>query len=531
MQLIHPQPAEPEGSPLPDDPRVVVSLSAALLSAIPTARDAHEAERLVLAVVERHFAARSSFVAWSHPPTGELKISSARGREDPRVCSVALGEAEAGRAAANATVERGNGVVAVGVAAAGRKGCLALVDPRDDVPDPWLGILAAALGAAVEAGRVRDELARHAKDLETAVNGLRALESSRESLWSRVSHDLKTPLTTIKTHLSILSQGREGPLEPGQREALSVCDRNADRLLRMINDLIMLSRLQAGEMTLSDRPFGLKAVAEEVAAGAASLARLCGVTLEVSCSREVFVRGDRGRIAEALWAFVEGALLESAPGATITLAVTGDSATATCTLRFQARDSVPASPDRIGSRLGVELATKIVRLHGGVVSFPSSPSGFGGTEVTLPTFAGLVAANEPEAAAPRPGGILLVEDDRDCREVLQDVLEGEGFRVFACGTVSEAMRLLESTCPGLVLLDLKLPDGSGETVLEHVRASSALANTPVWVISGASDLGALPRGKGWRQLDGVLEKPVHLPRLLDLVARTVSPAKPAELAE
>src|SRR5207237_5696419 len=102
------------------------------------------------------------------------------------------------------------------------------------------------------------------KDLQTALGGLKSMERNREELLSNVSHELKNPLTTIKAYLTMFAREKLGPVTEEQVRAIQTCERNAERLQRMVGDLLILSRMQAGKMELNERPFGLKSLAEEV---------------------------------------------------------------------------------------------------------------------------------------------------------------------------------------------------------------------------------------------------------------------------
>jgi DNA-binding response OmpR family regulator len=118
-----------------------------------------------------------------------------------------------------------------------------------------------------------------------------------------------------------------------------------------------------------------------------------------------------------------------------------------------------------------------------------------------------------------------VEDDADCREVLKEVLELEGYRVIAATSAAEARSVLTHIRPGLVLLDLRLRDDDGRTVLHLVRGTKALEDVAVFIISGASDVASLTAGTGMDRIDGFFEKPLQLPRLLDTVASVVRPTR------
>src|SRR6185295_3615592 len=150
------------------------------------------------------------------------------------------------------------------VGAYGVIGVVVVLGPKLSASDALISALTQQLAAGWEFAKLRDDSARRNKDLQTAVAGLRSLERSREQLLAHVSHDLKNPLTTVKAYLSMMARGKSGPLTEQQEKAVQVCQRNSSRLLRMINDLVLMSRLQSGKMELDSRPFGLKALVDDV---------------------------------------------------------------------------------------------------------------------------------------------------------------------------------------------------------------------------------------------------------------------------
>ena len=146
-------------------------------------------------------------------------------------------------------------------------------------------------------------------------------------------------------------------------------------------------------------------------------------------------------------------------------------------------------------------------------------------QVSLPAFAAAVA---PATAAPvqRAGAILLVEDDLDCREVLQQVLDQEGYVVASAADPAAAISILEKSRPAMVLLDLRLSREDGRSVLRYIRENDSLCDVPVYIISGTSEVSWTGSGEGER-IDGFFEKPINLPKLLGTVSAVVH--RPAEV--
>jgi len=160
------------------------------------------------------------------------------------------------------------------------------------------------------------------------------------------------------------------------------------------------------------------------------------------------------------------------------------------------------------------------------VDAQSAPAAGTVRRVVLPAFAAQVGVADAEGSvSPQAGHILLVEDDRDCREVLQELLEQEGYSVASAAGAEEARVLLEALRPAMVLLDLRLSEEDGRSVLRHLRGQAETAETPVYIISGASEVASLSTGTGLDRIDGFFEKPLQLPKLLDTVASVVRPVR------
>ncbi|MFZ5469959.1 MAG: ATP-binding protein [Myxococcota bacterium] len=511
----------------------------ALAAGILQAAGAHEAGRSPLAVVQELLGARSCFVLKPDAQRELLQVSAAKGRNDERVAAARPGQGVIGRAFAHARVEREPGLWAVPLGEdTSPTGCLAVVDPRFDASDELLHALAAQILASIEVARLRDEALRRTKDLQTALGGLKAVEKSREELLANVSHDLKNPLSTLKTYHAILLHGTLGELSEKQRKAIGTCERNANRLLRMINDLLLVSRLQRGKMQLADKPFGLKTAAEETLQALTPIASRAQVRLELASSPEVYVRGDRERLIEALSTLVENAIHRSQNEGEVTIRVTGHEGLADVSVvdrgeAFDPEDLLHVfepfyrskGPDAMrvaGGGLALSLVAKVAHLHGGR-ALAHADGGETTFRLVLPMFAGAIDPAEL-AQPPRPGGILLVEDDADCREALQQVLEMEGYRVQSTASATEAKSALEHTRPAMVLLDLRLSEEDGMSVLHFIRATARLADVTVYIISGARDLASLSAGQGLDRIDGFFEKPLQLGKVIDTVAAVVRPS-------
>lgn len=498
------------------------------------------AQKVQLGLIASLVGARSAYLAEYIHLRDRLEVAAAKGRNEPRITAVRPGEGPVGTAFAERRLVRDRDLVAVPLQGTGGPlGTLVLISPKVDAPDALLEALAAQAAASWEYARLREDTARREKDLKTALAGLKSMEKNREELLSNVSHDLKTPLTTVKAYLAMLGEGRLGQLPDPQLHAVQVAERNADRLLRMLNDVLLLSRLQTGKMRLTSRPFGLRALVHDVMAALASAGELSRVRLTLAPAPEVFVKGDRERLFEAVHNLVEHALFLCSPDGEVQVEVRSEPGMALLTVRDDGMglpaedleglfDAFHRSRTGPGASvgLGLPVTAKIVQLHGGRIEAEGAPGAGTLRRVVLPAFAAQVGIADPdETLTPRAGHILLVEDDRDCREVLQELLEQEGYSVASAAGAEEARTLLEGLRPAMVLLDLRLSEEDGRSVLRHLRGQPEMAETPVYIISGASEVASLSTGTGLDRIDGFFEKPLHLPKLLDTVASVVRPVR------
>jgi signal transduction histidine kinase/CheY-like chemotaxis protein len=500
-----------------------------------------EAQKVQLGLIASLLGPRSAFLAEYIHLRDRLEVATVKGRNEARITAVRPKEGPVGEAFAENHLVRERDLVAVPLQGAGGPlGALVLIAPRVEAPDALLEALGAQVAAAWDYARLREDTARREKDLQTALAGLKSMEKNREELLANVSHDLKTPLTTVKAYLTMLAQGRLGELEERKLHAVQVAERNADRLLRMINDVLLLSRLQSGKMQLTSRPFGLRALVSDVMAALASSGELSRVRLTLLPAPEVFVKGDRERLFEAVHNLVEHALYLCSPDGEVQVEIGSEPGLAVVGVRDDGMglppedlaglfDAFHRSGTGPGSSvgLGLPITAKIVQLHGGRVEATSAPGAGTLRRVVLPAFAAQVGLASGDDRAPQAGHILLVEDDRDCREVLQELLEQEGYSVASAAGAEEARVLLEGLRPAMVLLDLRLSEEDGRSVLRHLRGQPEMAETPVYIISGASEVASLGNGTGLDRIDGYFEKPLHLPKLLDTVASVVRPVRSA----
>lgn len=242
---------------------------------------------------------------------------------------------------------------------------------------------------------------------------LRALDRTRSDLVGTVSHELRTPLTSILGNVELLADGDAGPLTQPQAQRLAAVERNARRLLALIEDLLMLSRIESGAIKINARSLSVCATVDGAAELMRATAARRGVKLEVELPAEpVLVHGDPDQIERIVINLLDNALKFTPAGGTARIRVDGGASQVRLTVADNGMGIPPEEINHIferffrsslsqerasqGSGLGLAITKSIVERHGGRIWVHSQPGT--GTEVVclLP-----VPPPEPFAASPR----------------------------------------------------------------------------------------------------------------------------------
>jgi signal transduction histidine kinase/DNA-binding response OmpR family regulator/HPt (histidine-containing phosphotransfer) domain-containing protein len=345
------------------------------------------------------------------------------------------------------------------------------------------------------------------------------VERAKSEFVSVVSHELRTPMTSVKTSLSLLLAGAAGPLESASRELLEIALRNADRLIRLVNDLLDLSRLEAGRMEFRLEPVSL---ADSVTAGLEAVAAFAGeqgVTLIPQPSPEPqLVLGERDRVLQVFVNLLANAIKFSPRGGQVEVRWWRENGFAVT----QVSDHGPGIPaDKLaaifepfrqldssttrehgGAGLGLTIAQRIVQALGGEVWVESEVGHGARFFVRLPLAPSqqlTPSAVTPAAAPPQDARVLLVHGDSDWRNLTAARLGAEGWCVSLAATGAEALASLERQPVDLILTAVELPDMHGLDFVQQVRRSPAVFDTPLLVVSDAdASAGAQAYGaEGW----------------------------------
>jgi signal transduction histidine kinase/CheY-like chemotaxis protein len=347
----------------------------------------------------------------------------------------------------------------------------------------------------------------------------RAIERLKSEFVSTVSHELRTPLTSIRGALGLLSTGMLGTVgEKGQR-MLAIAVSNTDRLVRLINDILDLERIESGTVELERGPVDAGAVMMQALEGVQSMADQASVRLDM-VPADGAIWGDSDRIIQTLTNLLGNAIKFSPAGTTVTLSGVAreedflfrvadhgrgipENKLESIFGRFSQVDGSD-SRDKGGSGLGLAICQSIVHGHGGKIWAEKNETAGSLFQFTIPLKASWDATQQAAAPSPLetardPNGssvpsILVVEDDLDLARVITMALQRHGLRTIHAITGSEAIQSCRQHEPSLMVLDLTLPDMDGFAVVSSLRESASLARIPLLVYS-ALDVGSIDQSR------------------------------------
>ncbi len=365
---------------------------------------------------------------------------------------------------------------------------------------------------------VAAENARSFALVQQAVEELREIDRVKTEFLSNMSHELRTPLNSIIGFSRVILKGIDGPINDLQRQDLDAIHNSGQHLLDMINDILDLSRIEAGKMELTVEEINLNEVIESVMSTAIGLLKEKPLQLVNEVPGGLpSVLADRTRTRQILINLISNAVkftdegkinvsasLHASPGegrpATVRIAVkdTGIGIPEDkMHVLFERFSQVDASPTRKsgGTGLGLSITRHLVELQGGeigVESLPNQGSTFWFTLplVGTPDISPAPVAHDPLAALP-PGAervILAIDDDEKIIGLYKRYLTDRGYTVVALTDPQQAVEQARQVKPYAITLDIQMPQRDGWKVIEDLKADPDTRSIPILVCSISADL-------------------------------------------
>jgi len=390
-----------------------------------------------------------------------------------------------------------------------------------------------AIYATVVTWRDVTEETRARAELEAARAAAEEANRLKDDFIAALSHELRTPLQPILGWTEVLR--RHGKLDDVTTRAMEVVHRNIRQQVRLVDDLLDLSRILHGKFMLRFETFDLREQVRVALEAIEEAARSKGVRLASTLPGDpVAMVGDAARVQQVVGNLLENALKFTPTGgrvgvrletrdtrAVIEVDDSGEGiAESDLSIIFEPFRQGRQSTRRGGLGIGLDLVRRLTELHNGTVSVASAGLGQGARfRVELP-----LARSEAVPSAPPAGGrprlerhsVLIIEDNADTRDVLKLMLEVDGATVETAEGGEAGLHAVERMRPDVVLCDIGLPDIDGFEVARRIRARADLAATRLIALTGygqAEDMRqALKAG-----FEAHLTKPVNLEQLMALL--------------
>ena len=384
------------------------------------------------------------------------------------------------------------------------------------------------------------ELFLRSRELQKLNQELQAANKTKSVFLANMSHELRTPLSAILGFSELLIDDGAGRFnEASRKNFLQHIHSGGENLLGLINDILDLAKVEAGQMKLRPETLRVANVVDDVIGVAQPLAAKKQLTISKQVSSSIVLIADAGKLKQMLLNLVSNAIKFTPEGGTVTIAAkqlpealeisvsdTGIGISKADQGRiFEEFQQLDSGIGRVaqGTGLGLALTRHFAVLHGGDVRLESE-LGKGSTFTLCLPVAGLaplgpavtdrVAPTDANTPDDRPL-ILVVEDNEADAELVAHIVERGGFRVEIARTGGEALDKARTSKPAAILLDIVLPELDGWEVLARLKRDETTSGIPVVVVSVVDnpDLGAALGALDY------LVKPIRPNQLLDRLRR------------
>ncbi|HEY2352653.1 MAG TPA: ATP-binding protein [Candidatus Acidoferrum sp.] len=324
----------------------------------------------------------------------------------------------------------------------------------------------------------------------------------KDQFLSTMSHELRTPLNAVVGFSDLLTEEQYGPLNDRQRRYVKHISAGGHHLLRLINDILDLSKIEAGRLQLSIESVALEGTFTDVVDALRALADKKNLTLVQHPAPDLSVRADSTRLKQILMNLLGNAIKFTPEGGTIEVAAhqTGDF------VRVEVRDSGPGIPEEEqrhifeafyrlgqteksveGTGLGLAITCRLVELQNGSLGIESKPGSGSCFFFTLPMVATVLKHEQPSGAAQFTMGgvprILVVEDDSTAALLLESQLSSAGYEVILCHEPERAVEMAAEIQPSAITLDIIMKPVGGWDILSTLKSDSRTAHIPTIVVS------------------------------------------------
>ncbi len=364
------------------------------------------------------------------------------------------------------------------------------------------------------------------------------MERVKDEFVSTVSHELRTPLTSISGSLGLLLGGAAGTLPEGAVRLLSIAHSNSKRLVRLINDILDIEKIESGQVIFNFKRVDVLALVEQVIEANRAYADGFGVRVRLDpASLHGNVPADPDRLAQVITNLLSNAIKFSPQGGEVIIATELRAGLMRISIRdhgsgipaefkprvfekFAQADATDAR-QKGGTGLGLSIVREIVVRLGGEVSFADADGGGTAFNVDLPNWTQIAEREIDAERSPDAIRILFCEDDPDAALALREELRPLGFSTDFAHNADDAIARARSNFYTAIVVDFELADADGIGLIRQFREQPEIYKTPI-VIASSDRVGDKPEASKLNIFKWIA-KPIDAYKLAQTLDNAVSP--------
>ena len=419
----------------------------------------------------------------------------------------------------------------------------------DDQPRQWskeelslLQTVAERTWTAIEKLRAEAEREQLLQREQEARDAAEKANQLKDEFLATLSHELRNPLNVILGYSELLLRMPEIEQSPRLFKMGEALRRNAQSQSQLINDLLDLSRLQRGKISLNQEPVSLPAIIDNAVETVRADATAKGINIHLNVSDQLLlVEGDRLRLQQIAWNILNNAVKFTPAGGSIDIALGSEHGNAILAVKDTGQGIDPSFLPHVfemfrqadgsnrrrhgGLGIGLALVRQLVQLHGGTISAESDGPNEGSrftvrlplmNETTPPASSVVVSTGSVELNLLAGTSFLIVDDSEDTIAMLEELLRLSGASVTTATNGADALRLARANEFDVILSDISMPEMDGFEFLQKLREIDGRQHIPVIAITGFGRTGDIERARA-AGFYSHLTKPLNLAVLAEVL--------------